>query len=423
MEASERGAYGVRGEAHLHQEAGRSTWRVEFSVPGFGQFKKRFPNHETAKIAASRANAVLPMIRAGHLETPAGATKGEVRDFVLNGGKRTHAPPLGLPKPSKATGDLIDAFLTAPQPEKAASTLCTEKVHLRHLRRFLDERGLLAQPLTAITAGILKEYRTDRLKVVGPVTTNKEVATIDALLSQCVHEGLIPENPAADLPRLKIPELPEFQTLDEIEHLLRVGVFTQQEDRRLRRARILYPAEILDLLRRATGLPIEVPLAVAAYTGGRRGEVARITWADVSFSTEELTLRSRKQSKSVDWKPRRIHMHSSLERVLRAHHAHSNGEGYLFPGHRRGSHVSPKTLHEWLRQLVVDTPFVGIGWHTLRHSLASNMARAGEDPRVINKIMGHTGDEMARRYMHLFPQQRQDAIEAAWNVEAAGRAS
>ena len=52
-----------------------------------------------------------------------------------------------------------------------------------------------------------------------------------------------------------------------------------------------------------------------------------------------------------------------------------------------------------------------IGFHSYRHSFASNMAAAGVDQRVIDEIMGHTTEAMRKRYRHLFPQNKKAAIE------------
>ncbi len=50
------------------------------------------------------------------------------------------------------------------------------------------------------------------------------------------------------------------------------------------------------------------------------------------------------------------------------------------------------------------------GWHALRHSFASICACRAIDQRLINAWMGHQTAEQQKRYQHLFPQKRQDAI-------------
>src|SRR5262249_23040073 len=53
-----------------------------------------------------------------------------------------------------------------------------------------------------------------------------------------------------------------------------------------------------------------------------------------------------------------------------------------------------------------------LGFHTYRHSFASNLAAAGVDQRVIDEWMGHQTEAMRRRYRHLFPKDRRSAIQA-----------
>ncbi len=53
-----------------------------------------------------------------------------------------------------------------------------------------------------------------------------------------------------------------------------------------------------------------------------------------------------------------------------------------------------------------------IGFHTYRHSFASNLAGAGVDQRVIDEFMGHQTEAMRKRYRHLFPKTRRSAIES-----------
>jgi len=51
------------------------------------------------------------------------------------------------------------------------------------------------------------------------------------------------------------------------------------------------------------------------------------------------------------------------------------------------------------------------GWHMLRHSFASNLARAGVDQRKIDRWMGHSTD-VRWRYQHLRPEDQRDDIGA-----------
>ncbi|MBO0883156.1 MAG: hypothetical protein J2P17_23045, partial [Mycobacterium sp.] len=49
------------------------------------------------------------------------------------------------------------------------------------------------------------------------------------------------------------------------------------------------------------------------------------------------------------------------------------------------------------------------GWHVLRHSFASNCAAGGIDRRLNDEWLGHTTEEMRKRYRHLIPSHERQA--------------
>jgi hypothetical protein len=49
--------------------------------------------------------------------------------------------------------------------------------------------------------------------------------------------------------------------------------------------------------------------------------------------------------------------------------------------------------------------------HVLRHIFASRLAMAGVDPRTIQELGGRASLEMVRRYTHLNPTHKAEAVE------------
>jgi len=63
-----------------------------------------------------------------------------------------------------------------------------------------------------------------------------------------------------------------------------------------------------------------------------------------------------------------------------------------------------------------------VGFHTYRHSFASNLAARGVDQRIIDEWIRHQTEAMRKRYRHLFPQDRRMAIESfSLSAEAGTR--
>ena len=50
-------------------------------------------------------------------------------------------------------------------------------------------------------------------------------------------------------------------------------------------------------------------------------------------------------------------------------------------------------------------------WHDLRHSFASRLAMAKVDIRTVQELMGHQSLAMTRRYAHLSPAHKLDAVQ------------
>ena len=95
--------------------------------------------------------------------------------------------------------------------------------------------------------------------------------------------------------------------------------------------------------------------------------------------------------------------------------AEKTGGRYVVPGDD-GGEIDPDKLNRHFRQPMRNTDWhlgkerFKVGFHTYRHSFASNLAMAGVDQRVINELMGHTTEEMAKRYRHLIPAQTKAAV-------------
>ena len=70
-----------------------------------------------------------------------------------------------------------------------------------------------------------------------------------------------------------------------------------------------------------------------------------------------------------------------------------------------------------MEALGIDRSDREFGFHIFRHSLASNAAAAGVRQEVIDSWLGHQTEEMRRRYRHLFPKEKQDALQKKYEED------
>lgn len=73
--------------------------------------------------------------------------------------------------------------------------------------------------------------------------------------------------------------------------------------------------------------------------------------------------------------------------------------GWIEQEHRADAHPGPRGKWKVLR-----------GLHSLRHSFISCLAAAGVDQRIIDELVGHQTPEQQKRYRHIFPSVKFEAV-------------
>jgi integrase len=369
---------------------------------------------EAAMHAVERA---IHGLTTGMLQIPPGIDPG---DFILSGGTLRQVPRRRQRVPSLET--VIDEYL-ASQGHKAWSTAYTEGVHLRNLKRKLGSRA--PAPIDRIAHRDLEAYLQARLKERSPSTVDKERTTIVQLFRWAIAQGYLETSPAVVLSPIRgESELPPFRTIAEIEAVQARGGLSDVEALALWNCLYLTPAEITGLLQtvrdRADADYAYLLHAIPAYTGMRRGEILRLRWSDLEFDQDHVIARSRKQSRRMVETKRRIDLHPELKSELLAWRQErpegqyvictiDNLEG-LDPDLANRAFWQPMRGTTWC--LKSSKNWFKVGFHTYRHSFASNLAAKGVDQRIIDEWMGHQTEAMRKRYRHLFPKERRSAMES-----------
>ena len=251
-------------------------------------------------------------------------------------------------------------------------------------------------------------------------------------------------------------ELPPYQTREEIERQVAAGGLTPEQIDELWDALYLRPHEIGELLehvRTHARHPWIYPLAcMAGHTGARRSELIRMLASDVDFAGGSVIVREKKRVKGKR-STRRAPLTPLLTDALKAWLAVHPGGPSLFcqsgevarskkrsrtTGHQNGKgrattlkgrmatvkqreklpEPEPLTVgecHDHFKRTLAGSKWEVVrGLHTLRHSVASCLAAAGVDQRIIDDMLGHVSEEMRRRYRHLTPQVKSQAVLAVF---------
>ena len=183
------------------------------------------------------------------------------------------------------------------------------------------------------------------------------------------------------------------------------GSGVRQSEKRERIPEVL-SADEFRRLEAALGLRERVLLCLALSLGLRRGELAGLRWHDIDFEQLTITVQRSVVDQIVgrvktEASQRPLPMDPRIAMLLtdwRSVSKYVHSQDYVFAtdsnraGHKRGTqpvslakimqyHIQPAARAVGLRKK--------IGWHTLRHSLATSLHHNGEEIKVVQELLRH----------------------------------
>lgn len=191
-------------------------------------------------------------------------------------------------------------------------------------------------------------------------------------------------------------------------------------------------ARTASILTSAAGTRLQIPILLAISTGLRRGEILALRWQDLDLRAGMLTVRRSLQEtkqKGLTFKEpksrrgrRSISMPSLAVELLEAHRDNQSqakgklGDAYqdtdLVCACEDGSVWAPSAFTSAFRALLRRRKIKGVRFHDLRHAHASQLQRAGVQPRVISERLGHSRVAFTLdTYSHLLPGMDNDAAQ------------
>jgi integrase len=208
-----------------------------------------------------------------------------------------------------------------------------------------------------------------------------------------------------------------------------------------RRDRIATPTEFATLLKaiarqtseeRKEGHPRDqrealrdsVPYALAGYASARHQEIQILDWKDVDFKLDAIELAADEEGRKPGGSWRIVPMVAPLRAVMREEWLAQGRPkiGRVCPPRRniKTGRVALNRVHQKTQGRWRDLGLEPIGFHDLRHTLATWLDHAGVSPKVSSEIMGHRTPTYrtpgaARitqdRYTHVLPGELERARE------------
>jgi integrase len=442
--------------ASIKKDPISGNYRIHFRYGG-KQFQKSLKTCDEveAKALLGRIELMLRELGNGRKVVRPGA---DFWEYVFSDGTRTQKAD------APVTTTLEQLFMRYEQemPEGAMeeNSLKTHRFHSQHLLRILGQRT----PVQTIDLSEMQRYVTKRSREkyrggpISPRTIKKEVARFRAVWNWGKDHGIvIGDAPTKKLRYEKGEQAIAFQTMDKIKQRLKSGGLSEAEIKRQWASLFLGKGEIgacLEHVKAVETAPFVYPMFVfVAYTGARRSEMIRSQVGDFDFADNSVIIREKKKDRTVKETQRRVKMTEFLALVMKDWLGRHPGGPYTFchgdvversknrsrtTGHQSGKRrattvdgraetvqertdrpvpgpLSLSTATHFFKEALAGSVWEVVrGFHVYRHSFASNLAAAGIDSDVINAWMGHQTEDMRRRYRHLFPEEVNNKIQAAF---------
>jgi integrase len=403
-----------------------------------GEVKER-----EAETISGRIDYWLMRFKQNLVELPPGC---DIIIFLQHDGK----PPEHVTKGCKdlTLAILRDSYLASQQHKLEQTTLDAIRLHFRHLSRLLGDERMMPTLSRAdlqayvekrsgewIDPNVFRRRRREKLvgrkprkngKVAPPeaedkplrhpssATIKKEIISLRTAWNWARRQLNLPaEFPGVSLDYAKVEEDLPFMSWQEAEARIEAGDNPEQ----VWDCVYLQPHEIIQLLAFVEARPVSpwvYPMFVfAAHTGARRSEIVRVLASDLDLIGGTVTIREKKRDKRK-LTTRRVPLSPLLKGVLTKWMLRREKGRALFCKDDGREILPREAFNYFIRALRKSKWRVLKGLHVFRHSFISAMASQNVDQRIIDDIMGHCTEQQRRRYRHLFPDVKQQALQSVF---------
>lgn len=178
--------------------------------------------------------------------------------------------------------------------------------------------------------------------------------------------------------------------------------------------------QVQELLAAAEHHPLYVALLILVTTGIRRSELCGLKWTDINWQCQVLHVQRAVvklgnydtliHAPKTNSSRRLLPLHDkALEALQKRKDEHSDTE-YIF-SRPDGRPIYPEVILDFLKRLgkKLGMPYLNV--HMLRHTAASLLLQAGENPKIVQELLGHSSISITMDiYSHVVPGMKHLAV-------------
>jgi integrase len=303
-------------------------------------------------------------------------------------------------------GGWLEQWLKSAKASVADSTYEKYRGIIENFREFLGAAD--TGPLGSISPEDITAYRDELLKRgLAATTINVSVGkTISAAFDEARRLGYITVNPCA-------------------------GVKPVKDDVHGPKRESFQPEQIEALLEKTKDTPWEGMILLGAATGMRIGDAARLEWGQINMKERTIVFTAQKTNR-----PQTIPMHDSFAEWLK-NQTRGIGKAPVFPDLYAKKSGGCSGLSATFRKVMEEAGVVGeivrkgvgdrtniegnkartgrqtstLSFHSLRHTVTSQLANAGVAADQRKAIIGHSDDRVHERYTHYKMEALKQAVK------------
>jgi integrase len=267
---------------------------------------------------------------------------------------------------------LVLEYLEYAEASKAVSTFSVDKSRIEgHLMPYFGDLTL-----SQITPQMVDLYKAQRVREkAAPKTVNHELINLSHMLKMAMRWRYINTNPVSSVEKMKvIKNPPRFLSTNEIYRLLEASMDSY-----------IHPI-----------------LMTALHTGMRKSELLNLKWSDIDFEQNTITVQSKTDWHTKNYKSRIFQLMPVLYDTLKRHRNQQqeleiwNEYVFTYKGKRIRDGIKKS-----FRTVLNIAGLKGVTLHSLRHTFASQLVLAGVSLREVQELMGHQSFETTLQYAHL----------------------
>jgi len=277
---------------------------------------------------------------------------------------------------------ILDRYIRHADTSMTPDSARTEIARIREFVAWCTDHGI-GLP-SQVTPLLIEDFKQDVLEGgAKPVTTNRYLERVRAFFNQAIAWRLCETNPFTGVRMLKVHQRePRFLSDDEIARLL-----------------VATDGDLRDVV------------TVALQTGARETEIVRIELAHCREDGIHLVKTKSYRPRTIPYAPGVWEIVERRTELGRYTDATRKSAIYLFDNGRGQPLQGASTWYYWLRLAYARAGISGANFHTLRHTFATRLVRAGVNMRVVQELMGHAHIQTTLRYVHLYDDDRERAVE------------